>query len=716
MKRITLIAFSLLGTMAMAQTPVVEFDGGFASVSEDGTSIELTVNISEAPMVEGTVDVVLVSGGTALEGVHFDFASDVTLTFPMGSTDSQTLSIPITDNAEDGSDLFFVLELDNDSNLDVGDQDVFSVYILDDDTAVPAGDESELDVNYLTSYLVDGDGTAEISAFDPGSQRLFVTNGDKLEILDLTDPENIVSINSVDFSGQGDGIQSVAVYNGLYAVAISAPESTDNGLVLVADVFNTDGVFLEVGSLPDMLTFTPDGSKIVVANEGEPNDDYSVDPQGSVSVIDVSGGLGDLDQSDVTTIGFDAFDGQEAAFNADGIRIYGPGASVSQDLEPEYIAVSNDSQFAYVALQENNACAVIDLSDNSVVEVRSFGLKDHSQFPNTLDLSDETDFVFDANWPVLGMYMPDAIAYYEVDGTGYIVTANEGDAREYDTFEEERKIDDDDYTLDPAIFPNTDILELETNLAEINVTNASGDIDNDGLFEEIHVFGGRSFSIFNAETGALVYDSGNDFEVITANDPVYGGIFNASNSNNNFKNRSDNKGPEPEGVIVQEINGEQYAFVLLERIGGVMVYNVTDPANPVFLEWENSRDATPGGDEDGDLGPEGIVYIAPEDNATENGLLVISNEVSATLSLYTIDNNVLSVNDNVLEDKGFGLYPNPAMDRVFISKPGDYVIYDLLGRVVKAVQNASYIDMADLNSGTYVVQAANGTTQKLIKR
>jgi hypothetical protein len=143
---------------------------------------------------------------------------------------------------------------------------------------------------------------------------------------------------------------------------------------------------------------------------------------------------------------------------------------------------------------------------------------------------------------------------------------------------------------------------------------------------------------------------------------------------------------------------------------------VTDPASPVFLEWENSRDATPGGDEDGDLGPEGIVYIAPEDNATENGLLVISNEVSATLSLYTIDNNVLSVSDNVLEDNSFGLYPNPAMDRVFISKPGNYVIYDLLGRVVKSVQNASYVDVADLQSGTYVVQASNGATQKLIKR
>ncbi|MBL4663308.1 MAG: T9SS type A sorting domain-containing protein [Flavobacteriaceae bacterium] len=256
---------------------------------------------------------------------------------------------------------------------------------------------------------------------------------------------------------------------------------------------------------------------------------------------------------------------------------------------------------------------------------------------------------------------------------------------------------------------------MENNLGDINVTNASGDIDNDGDFDEIHIFGGRSFSIFNAETGVLVYDSGNDFEVITAADPVYGAIFNASNSNNNLKNRSDNKGPEPEGVCVVEIQEEFYAFILLERIGGVMVYNITDPVNPVFLEYENNRDATPGGNEMGDLGPEGIIYIAPENNATEKGLLVISNEVSGTLGIYSIENDVvLGIERFEQSESSFEMIPNPASDMVFFSKPGTYTLYDIAGRYLKKVIDVAYLDISEMANGTFFLTNSNGTTRKLI--
>ncbi|MDC8004882.1 choice-of-anchor I family protein [Aureisphaera galaxeae] len=694
----------------------VEFDGGFVSVSEGDSSIEISVVPDQAPTEEGSVDVVLLSGGTAVNGTDFNYVSTETLMFPVSQSGAQTVTIPITNNTNDEGDKFFVLQLQNADNVTLGGNDTFGVYILDDDTEVPAGDDSQLDLTFLSSFLVDGDGTAEIAAYDKDSQQILVTNDTKLEFIDFSDPSNMSTNLSIDFAATGDGVQSVTTYGGLYALAISGIEKTDNGTVLIGDVANTDGVYLEVGALPDMVTFTPDGTKVIVANEGEPNDDYSIDPEGSISIIDVSGGLGNINQSNVTTLNFNAFDAQQADLEAAGVRIYGPGASVSQDLEPEYVAVSGNSEKAYVTLQENNAYAVVDLVTMEITDVLPFGLKDHSQFPNTIDVSDETDFVFDANWPIMGMYMPDAIATYEVDGTTYVVTANEGDAREYDTYEEERKIDDDDYTLDPAVFSNIDILELESNLAEINVTNASGDIDDDGLFEQIHVFGGRSFSIFEADSGNLVYDSANDFEVITANDPVYGGIFNASNSNNNFKNRSDNKGPEPEGVIVEEINGQYYAFVLLERIGGVMAYNVTDPANPVFLEYENSRDATPGGDEMGDLAPEGVVYIPFEDSPTSTGLLVLSNERSATLSVYAINNDVLSVNDFETATETLAIYPNPVNDIIFLSKPGEYQIYDITGRLMATTGEVATIDVASFASGTYIIKNKKGQTARFIVR
>ncbi|MBX2826617.1 MAG: choice-of-anchor I family protein [Flavobacteriaceae bacterium] len=694
----------------------VEFDNAFVSVNENDSSVEISVVPDQAPTEEGSVDVVLISGGTAVNGSDFNYVSTETLTFPVSQSGAQTVTIPITNNSDDEGDLFFVLQLQNENNVTLGGNDTLGVYILDDDTVVPAGDDTELDLSYLASFLVDGDGTAEIAAYDADSQQILVTNDTKLEFIDFSDPSNMSTNLSIDFAATGDGVQSVATYGGLYALAISGIEKTDNGTVLIGDVANTDGVYLEVGALPDMVTFTPDGTKVIVANEGEPNDDYSIDPEGSISIIDVSGGLGTISQANVTTLSFNAFDSQETELEDAGVRIYGPGATVSQDLEPEYVAVSDDSQMAYVSLQENNAYAVVDLVNMEITEVLPFGLKDHSQFPNTIDVSDETDFIFDANWPIYGMYMPDAITTYEVNGTTYVVTANEGDAREYDTYEEERKIDDDDYTLDPALFSDIDVLELESNLAEINVTNASGDIDNDGLFEQIHVFGGRSFSIFEADTGNLVYDSANDFEVITANDPVYGGIFNASNSNNNFKNRSDNKGPEPEGVIVQEINGEYYAFILLERIGGVMVYNVTDPANPVFLEYENSRDATPGGDEMGDLAPEGVLYIPFEESPTDTGLLVIANEGSATLSVFEINNDILSINDVEIASEALVVYPNPADDMIFLSKPGTYQIYDITGRLIATTGEVAVIDIASFTSGTYIIKSSKGQISRFIVR
>ncbi|MAY22949.1 MAG: hypothetical protein CMC74_09230 [Flavobacteriaceae bacterium] len=694
----------------------IAFDAAFASVSEDAGSITINVTPTLAPSVEGTVEVALIMGGTAVEGTHFTYSATETLTFPVGSATAQTVTIPILDNTTDDSDVFFVLELQNESNIEVGGEDLFSVYILDDDTVVPSGDASQLDISLVTSYLVDPNGTAEISAYDPATQRVFVTNGDKIEVLDFSDPSNVFPVATVNVSDFGaESVQSVAVANGMVAAALSVDPKTDNGLVVIADADGNNPTLLEVGALPDMLTFSPDGNLLVVANEGEPNADYSIDPEGSISVIDVSGGIGNISQANVTTLNFNAFDAQIATLRAAGVRIYGPGASVSQDLEPEYVAISDDSQTAYVSLQENNAYAIVDLVNLTITDIKSFGLKNHALPDNSLDVSDETDFVFNASWPIRGMYMPDAIAFYEVGGIPYLVTANEGDAREYDTFEEERKIDDNDYVLDPTVFQNIDILELESNLSEIAVTMASGDLDNDGDFDEIHVFGGRSFSIFNANTGLLVYDSGNDFEVITANDPTYGAIFNASNSSNDYKNRSDNKGPEPEGVLVKEINGEIYAFVLLERIGGMMVYNISDPNAPQFLSYENNRDATPGGTESGDLGPEGVFYVSPADSPTEKGLIVISNEVSATLSVYELGNDILSVQDFGLADtNSFAIYPNPANSRVYFSKPGNYTLYDITGRLITSKKEAVSLNITTLSEGVYVIVNENGASQKLI--
>ncbi|MBU2929791.1 choice-of-anchor I family protein [Winogradskyella psychrotolerans] len=692
-------------------TPQISFTESTYVVSEDETAIDVTIELSVAPSASVSIDISLVTELlTATETDDFTFTNQ-TLNFPANSTDAITITIPVVNDAIAEMDELFILKLSNPVNATLGAHETAGVYILDEDNVIPVPTDV-LDIEYLSSYLVDGAGSAEIVAHDPVSERLFVLNsiGQKLEIIDFSDINAITTISSIDLSTYGDPT-SVAYMNNMVALGISKGPLED-GVVVFCDIDGTILSTVTAGNLPDMVGFTPDGTKLLVANEGQPNDDYSVDPEGSISVIDVTGGLGNITQADVQSINFNSFDSQLASLQAAGVRVFGPNASVSQDMEPEYITFSSDSQTAYVTLQENNAIGVIDLTTNTITDILPLGLKDHALAGNTLDASDDTDFIFLANWPVKGMYMPDAMASYEVGGVTYLVTANEGDAREYDTFEEEERVSD--LNLDPTVFPNAEFLQLDSNLGRLTVTNANGDLDNDGDFDEIHVLGSRSFSIWNTATGALVFDSGDDFERITANDPTYGDLFNASNSNNNFKNRSDNKGPEPEGVTVTEINGQVYAFITLERVGGFMTYNITDPNNAVFEKYINNRDL--GDDEGGDLGPEGIIYVTPEHSPNDTGLVIMANEVSSTLSFYALNNNTLSADEFTLQSEALKMFPNPSKSNqtVYFNKMVSVSLFDIQGREIVSKENTMDFQLPTLTAGTYILKTINGESFKLL--
>ncbi len=692
-------------------TPQISFLESAYNVNEDGATLDVSIALSSESSSVVSVDVSLVTALlTATETDDFSFTNQ-TVNFPANSTEAISISIPIVDDALAESDEFFILELANPVNGTLGAFETTGIYILDNNTAIPNGSNS-LEIAYVTSYLVDPAGSAEIVAHDPVSERLFVLNstGQKLEILDFSDINAISTLSTIDLSGYGDPT-SVAYKNGIVAIGISKGPLED-GVVVFSDIDGANQSFVVAGNLPDMVAFTPDGTKLLVANEGEPNADYSTDPEGSITVIDVTGGLGNILQTNVTSLSFNSFDAQIESLRAAGIRIFGPGASVSQDLEPEFITFSSDSQTAYVTLQENNAVGIIDLNTNTIAAIVPLGLKDHSLSGNTFDASDRTDFVFMGNWPIKGMYMPDAIASYEVGGTTYLVTANEGDSREYSTFDEESRVKN--LNLDPNVFPNAQYLKSESNLGRLTVTNASGDIDGDGDLDEIHVFGSRSFSIWNGTTGALVYDSADDFERITANDPMYGALFNASNSNNNFKNRSDNKGPEPEGVTLAEINGEFYAFITLERIGGFMTYNISNPAAPVFENYINNRDL--GADEGGDLGPEGIIYVTPENSPNATGLVIMANEVSSTLSFYALNATTLSDMEFTLEAETLKMYPNPSKSNqtVYFSKAVSLTLFDIQGREILRSENTQTLQLPSLTSGTYILKTKNGESFKLL--
>lgn len=500
--------------------------------------------------------------------------------------------------------------------------------------------ERSIELEHLASLDTEvNEGTgAEIVAFDSRSQRAFAINSEDndLVVIDLADPSTPAIITKVPMAAFGAGLNSVATYGGLVAVAVEADPKTDPGKVVFLDALSLDILgTVAVGALPDMLTFADDGRKVLVANEGEPNSygqPDSVNPEGSVSVIDLGAGVGG---AVVNTASFAPFNAHKDMLIAAGVRIFGDGATVAQDLEPEYIA--HRGRTAWVTLQEANAVAVIDIPTATVQEIVPLGLKDHSMQGNGLDPSDRDGDALIGNWPVFGMYQPDAIASYKIGKETFLVTANEGDARSEDDFpgfNEEVSVEDDEYVLDPYVFPDAEDLKKRTALGRLNVSDKTGDTDGDGDFDRIDVFGARSFSIWNAY-GQLVWDSGDQLEQFFA-DPAngYRAIFNASNSNNSFDNRSDNKGPEPEGVAVGKVGPNVYAFVALERIGGVMAYDISDPAAPVFADYVNTRTLDRLG---GDLGAEGITFVPEEDSPNGKPLVLVGNEVSGTVAIFQVN-------------------------------------------------------------------------------
>ena len=587
-------------------------------------------------------------------------------------------------------------------------------------------------LSYLSRYSTGNfdASAAEIPAYDAASQRLFVVNAEQgeLDVLDLSDPENPVKIDAISAAGIAAGAQvnSVAASHGLVAVAIEADPKTDNGFVALYQA--SDLALLgseEVGAQPDMVAFTPDGARVLTANEGEPSDDYQTDPDGSISIVDFS----DPANPVVSTADFTGYNGKEDTLRSQGVRIYGPGASASQDLEPEYIAVSDDGATAWVTLQENNALAIIDIATASVTDIVTLGETDRSIAGNGIDASDDDDVIDIKTFAgVVGLYLPDSIHGYTVNGKTYLVTANEGDARAWGEdndaywgeeaddeavppvactpdasqgFVEEfrvkhlvhnsgfaRRCGDDlppqlselaeGALLDPSVFgycgaeagDSGDCREDDV-LGRLNITwtlgyktNADGSpkMYNDAgaedavaggriMYDTLYSYGGRSFTIRD-ESGDLVFDSGDAIEQFLASDDCKLGsdrsidcadYFNSGHDEGDaMDSRSDAKGPEPEGLTIGAIGDKTFLFLALERMGGVLVYDITDPMAPIYQDYLNSRetwdvDPDAGNLEGyGDLGPEGLVFIPAADSANGKALLVVGNEVSGSTAIYAV--------------------------------------------------------------------------------
>lgn len=583
-------------------------------------------------------------------------------------------------------------ELMEDSNLELEeDETVSESEILKNQSTTLTQDVivDQVTVSKIAEYVAgsqneDG-GVAEIVKYNPSNNKFYVINGSEstIHIVSLDelnqDPSqqmkndkiiDLAEAVSTDGFEYGD-VTSIDINTKLAIVvaAVQEKDYTKNGKIVVMDYNGNILKQFEAGVQPDMVKVTADGRYILTADEGEPRQglENGVDPKGSVTIVDY------LEETS-KIVYFD----NESLIDSNVIIRNQQGGALT-DLEPEYMALSGNNELAYVTLQENNAIATIDIKTGTVKSVKGLGFKDYSVDGNGLDAANNGEIEIET-LPILGVYMPDGIKCVTINGVDYLVTANEGDGTEWEEFKTVSKLGKikDKLNVNPSLFKGMTEEEVEEKMDEILNTTKYDDLEvlTDLGNDAIYVLGARSFTIWNAETMEVVFDSGDDFEqIIAQRNPDF---FNVSNSNVKLDDRSRKKGPEPEDVTVGEIDGRFYSFIGLERTGGVMMYDITTPSEATFVNYLTTRDYSE--KIAGDVAPEGLEFISATVSPTGKPLLLVANEVSGTVAVYQID----------LEEN---IKPDPIVDiNIFHTN-------DIHGRVDENIGFARFKRFMDIANG-----------------
>jgi YVTN family beta-propeller protein len=533
----------------------------------------------------------------------------------------------------------------------------------------------EFDLVYRGSYDPTTRG-AEIVTVDPVSQRMFIAAGNRIDIVNVSNVTAPTLVTTIDMAPYGQETTSVSVRNGVVAAASIANPSNQPGKVVFFDINGAFVASVDVGAVPDMIMHSPDGTKLAVANEGEISCSGTVlnDPVGSISIIDLS--TDPITQTDVSTATFTSLNGTEAALNAAGVRIIRNGATAEQDLEPESVTWSPDGTKIYSSLQDNNALATVDVATNTVTSVVSFGYLDHSLPENKLDASDRDGTGNNpatniTTWPVMGMFQPDGIGAFNSGGTTYVASANEGDSRgDWSACggNDEARGADLNATRgvaagSPLAAAGADVLTNNDKLSRLQVTNAVPNPAT-GPLSNLYVYGTRSVSLWNANTGARVWDSGSFLEeLVNAQVPTFHNAGVGKNAGDGYDTRSDNKGPEPEGLVVGQAAGRTLLFVGLERANGIAFWDVTNPNAPQFQEWERSQvvfdsnTSLAGNQPAGDLAPEGLFYVPADQSWTGRPLLFVAHEADQP-------GTTLPTRTSIYELNAFGTGPDPVIPEV----------------------------------------------------
>lgn len=470
---------------------------------------------------------------------------------------------------------------------------------------------------------------AEITAYMPEAKTLFaVGGGDKLDVIDLKNPMQPVVSAVQKLPGDAS---SVTVHGNLVAVSLLNDPEWKMGKVQVMRYNGSIEVLgtYEVCNLPDMITFTPDGKKLLVACEGTPSEDFSVDPEGAVAVL--SANAEGWKKPRIKLAKFDALD--TAALMAAGVRKAGV-KSFAQSLEPEYITVSEDSKTAWISLQENNAIAKLDVASEKITGVFPLGYVDHSKPGFGLDVKSNKKIEIE-NYPLRGLRQPDGISAFTAGGKSFVLTANEGaSVKDFKAWTDVTSplVLAQENRLDSKVF-NAKMLDDLQNLSVSNLErcDVAPDKQPNGKCPYMYTFGSRSVSLFDGVSGKLIWDSGDQLERVIAK--VAPDYFNWNSKKKKVKmdSRSENMGCEPENVTYGVVNGKRYAFVGLERTSGIAVFDISDVEKgrePKLVDFYFDPN---------DRGPEGILFISAEKSPLKGtALLVVGYEYSKTISIYKV--------------------------------------------------------------------------------
>lgn len=455
---------------------------------------------------------------------------------------------------------------------------------------------------------------AEITAYMPLYHKLFAVGGNSsISVFDLTVVEKPVVIEKKKVLGHAS---SVAVFDDLVAVSLISDPHTQNGRV---DLYRYgDSLSLlksfSVCPEPDMLTFTPNGAAILVACEGSPSEDGTINPEGAIALIQI------LEENPVSILKFDHLD--STALIKKGVRKTGPG-TFFQNLEPEYITVDPSSKMAWVSLQENNAIGVIDLKLKKITNVFGLGALDHSILGQGLDFKKDQQIKIE-NAPILGLRQPDGIAVLSENGRHYILTANEGASRNYSSYSDETDILSlfQKGLLNPDIFNSSWLTALQKHTFSIMEPCSNGPCNH------VYAFGSRSMSVFDGKTGKILFDSGDQIEKMIAKTVPSLFNWNAKKGKLKIDARSEDKGAEPEMVTIGEWNDKKVAFLGLERMTGIIVWDLKNPEKPLIIDYYLDPK---------DRGPEGILFISAQKSPFPRiPLLIVGYEYSKSIVIYSI--------------------------------------------------------------------------------